>query len=167
MRHVNPIELKEADPLDVVNKALAELTGSVDERFKALPDIKALLARLDAIEAKANRPAASETKGGEWSAERKAFADYLRMGDRAPELKTLTVSGDPSGGYLAPHEVSSEFIRNLVQYSPIRSLATVRSTTAPSVLYPTRTAVTNATWRGETQAQTGSEPTFGQLEIPT
>jgi HK97 family phage major capsid protein len=34
------------------------------------------------------------------------------------------------------------------------------------VSYPRRTGITNAKWKGETQAQEGSEPTFGQVEIP-
>src|SRR5690606_15733014 len=70
------------------------------------------------------------------------------------------------GGYLAPAELSSEFIRDLVEFSPIRPLATVRTTLAPSVSYPRRVGITNAKWKGETQAQEGSEPSFGQVEIP-
>src|SRR5690606_25585179 len=65
----------------------------------------------------------------------------------------------------APAEMSSEFIRNLVEFSPIRSLATVRTTAAPSVSYPRRTGITNAKWKGEAQAQESSEPTFGQVEV--
>jgi HK97 family phage major capsid protein len=159
------IELKDADPNEIITKALADLTKSVNDRLGDL-DVKALIKRLDAIEAKGNRPTA-EKKNGELTAEQKAFADYLRYGDRAPELKTLTVSGDPQGGYLAPAELSSEFIRNLVEFSPIRALVTPRSTTAPSVSYPKRNAVTNAKWKGETQTQESSEPTFGQADIVT
>ncbi len=47
--------------------------------------------------------------------EQKAFGAYRAHGIQAPveELKTLTVSSDPQGGYLAPAEISSEFIRDL------------------------------------------------------
>src|SRR5262249_29493936 len=127
--------------------------------------VEKLEGRLDKFEAKINRPGVTERKD-EPSAERKAFADYLRMGDRAPELKTLTVSSDPGAGYLAPNEMSTEFIRNLVQFSPIRALATVRGTMAPSVSYPKRTGVTNAKWKGETQTREESEPSFGQVDVP-
>lgn len=34
------------------------------------------------------------------------------------ELKALTVSNDEQGGYLAPAEMSTEFIRDLTEYSP-------------------------------------------------
>lgn len=167
------IELKgeEDDPIAVVTKSLADLTKTVDDRLKAVEgkgiDPK-LTERLDKIEAKVNRPGTGDDKPTEPSVERKAFGTYLRLGNAAPaeELKTLTVSSDPQGGYLAPEEMSSEMIRDIVQYSPIRGLASVRTTSAPSVTYPKRTGVTNAAWKGEAQAQTGSEPTFGQTEIP-
>lgn len=143
--------------------------GALDETVKGLkvPDISPLESRLAELEKKANRPT-TERDATEPTEERKAFGTYLRQGDRTPveELKTLTVSGDPQGGYLAPAELSTEFIRDLVEFSPIRPLATVRSTTAPSVSYPRRTGITNAKWKGETQAQEASEPTFGQVDVP-
>lgn len=163
----------EDDNDSVVTKALADLQKTVDDRLKAVEtksaanDNTKLVERLDAIETKLNRPAIVKgaANDNEQSPERKAFGEYLRLGDRAPDLKTLTVSNDPQGGYLAPAEMSTEFIRNLVQYSPIRALASVRSTVNPSVMYPKRNSVTNAAWRGETQAATSSEPTFGQAEV--
>ena len=102
------------------------------------------------------------------SEQRKAFATYLRHGKDAGAdvLKSLIVSSDPQGGYLAPTEMSTEFIRDLVEYSPIRGLASVRSTTSPAISYPKRIGRTNAKWKGEGQAQEGSEPSFGQVEIP-
>lgn len=45
---------------------------------------------------------------------------------------------DGQGGYLAPPEFSAGVIRDLVEFSPIRSVASMRGTTAPSVIYPTR-----------------------------
>lgn len=165
------IELKdgaEDTPVDIVNKAIEELTKTVDERFKAV-DTKSLTDRLDKIETELARPAiANDNKPAEPSAETKAFASYLRYGASAPaeEMKTLQVSSDPQGGYMAPVEMATEFIRELVEYSPIRTYASVRTTGAPAVSYPKRTGITNAKWKGETQTQEGSEPAFGQAEIP-
>jgi HK97 family phage major capsid protein len=34
------------------------------------------------------------------------------------------------------------------------------------VIYPARTSITNAKWKGETQQQEGSQPGFGQAEVP-
>lgn len=148
--------------VDEVKAAVAAVAADV----KAATD--PLKSRLDEIEAKLARPNLNQgAKDDEPTDEQKSFATYLRHGDRTPaeELKTLTVSSDPQGGYLAPAEMSAEFIRNLVEYSPIRAIASVRTTGNASVVYPKRLTVTNAAWRGETQAQTASEPTFGQHEV--
>jgi HK97 family phage major capsid protein len=159
------------DPSEIVTKALDDLTKSVDDRIKAIEekgDVSKLETRIKDLETKANRPGGGNNDTKEASAiEKKAFAAYLKSGPAAPvdELKTLTVSSDPQGGYLAPREMSSEFIRELVLVSPVRGIASVRSTSSPSVSYPKRTAITNAKWKGETQAQEGSEPAFGQAEI--
>ncbi|UJX47171.1 phage major capsid protein [Xanthobacter sp. YC-JY1] len=178
------------DPASVVTAALDAFKGEVVTRLDKIDarldkveaaqgggdapkaeapkaETKAFGDRLDKIEAKLNRPAGVERKADEPSIERKAFGTYLRLGTAAPveELKALTVSSDPQGGYLAPAEMSAEFIRDLVEFSPIRTLASVRATASPSVQYPKRTGVTSAKWKGETQASEGSEPSFGQLEI--
>ncbi|MCA0996299.1 phage major capsid protein [Alloyangia pacifica] len=119
-------------------------------------------ARLDAIEAKANRPtvtgASSPLMG---SQEVKAFTHYLSTG----EAKSLTTASDTANHILVPEEVSGEFIRNLVEYSPVRAIADVRSTAGATIILPKRTSVTNAVWVGETSARTGSEPAFAQTEV--
>jgi HK97 family phage major capsid protein len=158
------------DPIASVTKALGTLSETVETRIKAIEtkaDTSALVARLDGLEAKLNRPGGGEDKQ-EPGEELKAFGVYLRHGKDHPDLdlKTLRVSSDPQGGYLAPPEFSAEFLKEITQFSPIRSIASVRTTSAPSVIYPSRTAITNAAWRGENQTQTASEPTFGEAEIP-
>lgn len=126
---------------------------------KAFDEIKA---RLDRIEAKANRPrVVSDDKTIMDAEETKSFARYLSTSER----KSLTTADDTSDHILAPNDVSSEFIRNLVEFSPIRSIADVRTTEAATVILPKRTAITNARWVGETEARTGSEPSFGQMDI--
>lgn len=154
----------------VETKAVGAVAAAVTEAVKPLAD------RLDAIEAKANRPGGeTETKGGETetkgelSTERKAFQAYLRLGDRAPEpeLKALSVVSDGQGGYLAPPEFSGEIIRDLVEFSPIRSVASVRGTSAPSVIYPTRKPFGNATWDDDLDDVTATPDAdiFGSTEL--
>lgn len=165
-----PLETKDESGGDnAVEQALATLTATMESKIGELRnEVKATNDRADELETKLARPAVHSGDADEPTPERKAFESYLRLGDRAPadELKTLTVSSDPQGGYLAPGELSTEFIRDLVEFSPIRPLATVRTTSAPSVSYPRRTGITNAKWKGETQTQEASEPTFGQVEVP-
>lgn len=159
------------DPIAIVSKSLADLTKTVDDRLKAVEtkgiDPK-LVERLDKIEAKVNRPGTGEDKPTEPTAEKKAFGTYLRLGNQAPvdELKALTVSSDPGGGYLAPAEMSGEFIRELVEFSPIRAYASVRATGSSSVQYPRRTSTSNAAWTDETESSSESSVGFGMLEVP-
>lgn len=165
-------EAANADDNDAANAALVEI---VEKALAPIAtEVKAFskfTERLDKIEAKVNRPNGGtvEKKDGV-SEEVKAFRTYMTRGVQSMteiERKSLIVGNDPSGGYLAPPDFTNEFIRNLIQVSPIRSIAGVRSTGNPSVVYPSRTAVTNAAWRGEAVTVTESDPAFGQIEIPT
>lgn len=130
-------------------------------------DTSALVARLDKLEAKANRHQGTTEGKAEPTEERKAFAAYLRQGDKIAEedRKALNVTSDTQGGFLAPPEMSSEVIRDLIEYSPIRSFASVRSTSADSVIFPTRGDITNAQWVGEMEPHNESTITFGQREV--
>lgn len=173
MKHFN-LELKgdDEDPVETVTKSLADLTETVNERLESIEqkaDTSKITDRLDKLEAKMNRPG-SETKNEDEDAkaEKKAFGTYLRFGASSPaeELKALTVADDTQGGYLAPAVMSTEFIRDLVEFSPIRSIASVRNISAPSIKYPKRTGITNAQWEGEGEDQQESTSTFGQVEVP-
>jgi len=126
---------------------------------KAFNEIKD---RLDRLEAKGNRPQITGAANPVMPAEEvKAFTHYLSTGEK----KSLTTASDTANHILAPEDVSGEFIRNLVEYSPIRGIADVRTTGAANIILPKRTGITNAAWVGETDARTGSEPTFDQSEI--
>lgn len=179
-RHVKKIEIRSAEPTDTPEDltaatAAVEELRTASEQFRSQTDqritteIRGVTDRLAALETRLNRPGTQQQDNrDEPSAETRAFGTYLRLGNAAPaeELRTLTVSSDPQGGYLAPPELSTEFIRDLVEFSPIRALASVRSTSAPSVSYPRRTGITNAKWKGEGQTSEASEPGFGQVEVP-
>jgi HK97 family phage major capsid protein len=52
-----------------------------------------------------------------------------------------------------------------VEFSPVRSIADVRSTGSHTIILPKRLTVTNAKWKGETVASEASEPTFDQMEF--
>ncbi len=165
-----------AEEVDVT-KAIDTLTEGFEawkvEQAAALEVVKnfdpsKLTARLDKVEAAVKRPAVITDRKDEPTDEMKAFGAYLRKGEAGLTLerKTLLVGTDPSGGYLAPAEFSTELVRNLTQFSPVRMIASVRVTGAPSVRYPTRTGITNATWVGEIATRSPSEPAFGQIDIP-
>jgi HK97 family phage major capsid protein len=179
-RSALPIETREGggdDPIAAAVAAVEEIrtaqTAFVQAQAQASDalrgEIRSLTDRLTAAETRLNRPGAGGgTQPTEPTVERRAFAAYLRHGPAAPaeEIRALTVSSDAQGGYFAPAELSTEFIRELVEVSPVRSVASVRTTGAPSVIYPKRTSGTNATWKGEAQGSDASGLGLGQAEVP-
>lgn len=175
-RSAEPVETRDegGDDIAAAVQAVGELRAAVDQHRTQLDDrvtteLRSLTERLDAIDVRTQRPGAgTETADAAAAERRQAFVAYLRMSNATPanELRALTVSNDPQGGYLAPPEISNEFIRDLVQFSPIRPLATVRQIASPSVKYPRRTGITNAQWGGETDDQAESTVPFGQIDIP-
>lgn len=182
------MELKDAEgdggSADIVTKALKDLTESVDERLKKLeakgdekpagetqetPEHKALIGRLDKIEARLSRPKGEGGDEAETPIERKAFVSFARAGvERMPvdEIKALRVADGTTGGYLAPDQFVADMIKGLVEVSPLRQAARVGSTSAGAVILPKRTGTMTAKWVGETETRPGTEPTYGQLEIP-
>lgn len=161
------------DPADVVQKALDDLTKTVDERLKAVekkpsePD-KAIVDRLDDLETKLARPAVHSGDADEPSPERKAFESYLRRGKEGmsvEEQKALTVGNSAQAGYLAPPEFGSEILKALREFSPIRQYARVVTIGAPEIRYPRRLTSTAATWVSETGNRTESGPTYEQVTL--
>src|ERR1700676_64492 len=106
------LEFKDADEIDpatAVNEALAGFEKKFDDRLKTIEtksaDDAKLKARLDAMEAKLNRPGTLELKADNDndSLERKAFASFIRHGREGMdplELKSLFVGNDAGAGYL-------------------------------------------------------------------
>lgn len=82
------------------------------------------------------------------------------------EMKVLLVSNDKTGGYLAPPEFVAEMLMNAVEFSNIRSIARVRTTSSGSIQMPKRTQTASATWTAEkvTRSET-TNPAWGLEEI--
>lgn len=148
-------------PVENEDPAVTAQTPANDAPVIDQKALDAVKARLDKLEAKSGRTGAPAIVQGEM--EKKAFVSFLQGAQ--VDQKALTVAADAPAYVLAPEETSGEFIRNLVEFSPIRSIADVRSTASHTILLPKRTGITNAVWVGETAARTASEPTFGQSEI--
>jgi HK97 family phage major capsid protein/HK97 family phage prohead protease len=130
-------------------------------------DTKALdkvVARLEQVEAKLNRPAII-TADNAVSDERKAFVEFARKGVERMEQKAvaaLTVSTDSQGGYLAPEEVGSEILKSLVEFSPIRQYAKVITIGGSEIKLPRRLTGTVASWVAEIADRAQSDQTYEQ-----
>lgn len=99
---------------------------------------------------------------------REAFALYCRKGLLGPDqVKLLTVGDDTTGGYLATPEMTSEMLKGVVEFSPIRAIASVRGTSARSVKIRKRTGTFAAVWAKEAGTKTETTGlTYGLEEVP-
>ncbi|MEM1287131.1 MAG: phage major capsid protein [Pseudomonadota bacterium] len=180
--HTPPIELKDAAeaPEAIVTKALNEHLEALEQRAKtfeqkyeaatekSLKTLQELGERVGKVEAKANRPAGKTEPTDDQPIEVKAFNRLIRSGPDhvvAEERKALVVADDTSGGYLAPAQFTTDMIREITEFSPVRQAARVGSTGSGSVIRPKRTSITNAKWEGETEESEESTLAFGQNEI--
>ena len=160
---VDPIT---AEKLSKIEADLDKFSDMEVSQKKANDESKAAMQRLETI---VSRPDFGKGSPVE-SMQKKVFDKWLRQGkdSLAPEeLKVLTVSNDNTAGYLAPPEYVRELIKGIVEFSPIRSIARVRSTTNRSVQMPKRTGTFAAQWVAE--EGTRSETTgyaVGLEEIP-
>lgn len=154
---LDAIEKKRGDVLleekvERIDRALAEQ--------KALIEKAALAGRRPALGAE---PAVSEHKS--------AWAAYLRRGDAAAltqfETKALSVGSDADGGYLAPPELDRLIESRLKQVSPMRAIATVRTTGANVFKKPISLTAAGSGWAAETGARTQTDtPSLEVIDFP-
>lgn len=153
--------------LDAIEKADAERKG-LEEKFEQL---QATLSR------KSSFSSAKEELEAGVLARKGVFFKALRStidpraikgaGILTPdELKSLVVSNDKTGGYLAPPEYVQEMLTTVVEFSNIRSLARVRTTSAGSVQIPKRTQTAAAAWTAEKTTRSETQnPNWGLEEV--
>ena len=171
-KRIKEIESKgSADP--IVEEKLSKIEADLDKfsdmeasQKKANDQAKAQLDRLETI---VSRPDFGKGSPVE-SMQVKVFDKWLRKGKDSlspDEVKVLTVSNDNTAGYLAPPEYVREIIKGVTEFSPIRSIARVRSTTNRSIQVPKRTGQFAAQWVAEEGARTETTGyAVGLEEIP-
>ena len=100
----------------------------------------------------------------------KELMDWCRNGkeiEHAEELKVMKLSDATLGGYLASPEVSSELLKDVVEFSPIRSIARVRTTSKESIKVRKRTGTFAAAWTGEIGTKTETTGLkYGMEQLP-
>lgn len=169
---LSPLEFKdegggpEADPVKAIGELQTAITGKMDG-FAA--ELKKVNDKVDAEIAKSKRPGVdTSAKSDAEKIEQKSFVTFLRKGREAlgaEEIKTLRISDDTAGGYLATEDFVAQVDRNIVQFSPVRQAARVGQTSSGSVIIARRTGRPTGTWVGETQTRTETESAYGQVEI--
>lgn len=122
---------------------------------RARAALDALVKRVDKLEARSTRLGLGGSPSDQGATiERRSFESYLRGGTAGMdvvEARALRTGDDPSAGYLAPPEFIAEIDKNIVQWSPVRGIATVRNTARGSVELPRRIGRPTATWVEEVE----------------
>lgn len=154
--------INEGTPMD------PETTEDAALELKAANDnIAKLTARLDKIEAKANRPLVAANDNHPAAAndnEKKAFADFVRSGDTS-EVKSLGYGSPSTGGILAPEQVATSILEKVAEFSPVRGLAQTISMSGPLLQLPRLVDEVEPVPVAETAARTEDEPTFEQIDL--
>jgi len=134
--------------------------------------IDAQARRLDEFTHKQARPAIGFDRARGGSQEHKAaFENYMRSGEtadlRSLEVKALSSSSNPDGGFLVPPEIETQIGQRLIAISPIRSIAGMRTISGNVYKKPFMTTGPVVGWVGETdvRAQTNS-PVLDELSFP-
>lgn len=157
-------------------KALVEEQGTLWKHYRETHDrllaegkdtqkewtetLQAMNTRLDELDVKLARPhmPGPESKTGDGPSEHHQL--FLKMCRKGPESltpdesKALTAGDDTTGGYLASPEIDRELIKGVVEFSPLRSVARVRTTSQRSIKVRKRTGTFAAQWRSETGTKT-------------
>jgi HK97 family phage major capsid protein len=132
-----------------LNDRISELQTLLDQQQK----------NFDEAIAKFSRPGAGEEKGGR-SEHEKAFLGWMRKGEgklSADEVKAMSVSSDPDGGYLVPVDMSGRIIAKLYETSPIRAIASVDSTSSDAVEGLVDNDEVTTGWVGETATRSETD----------
>ncbi|MDP8251474.1 phage major capsid protein [Pseudochrobactrum saccharolyticum] len=137
-----------------------------------LAEIKSLKSDVATLKAKLNRPFATNANHpdatNDNSFERKSFVEFARRGVEHLEQKaaaTLVVSNDTQGGYLAPEAFSSEILKTITEFSPIRNYARIMQISAAEIKIPRLVSGTSGVWLDETEEAPQSDMTYEQITL--
>ncbi len=169
------------DKLTRINKtldgfeALNQKVTLAEQNAKAFDEMRE---QMDRMEAAMNRGGLGGQKQDKEVAEhRAAFERVMRSHPNnrsAADLDlinkrqaALVKSDDTGAGYLlAPPDMQADILKDIVEMSAFRSLATVRTIGGPSWKQKKRTGTGGATRVGETQTRTNTgDPAYGEIEI--
>ena len=154
------------DKYDVLEKSSKNQETAQNEIKET---IEKALKKIDEVEVLTKRIQSNVVGTQEMSPDFKALLDWMRTGKAIdlPETKVMKLSDATLGGYLTTPEVSNELLKDVVEYSPIRTIARVRTTSKESIKVRKRTGTFAAQWTGEVTTKTETTGlTYGMEEIP-
>lgn len=165
-RSAIPLETRADDPnpIEEATRAVTELRTAFDQRMAGLDEITT---RLDALEARGQRPGPTDDRTGAAETERRALASFIRTGAET-EIRAATSSNDPAGGYFVLPTIDTTIRDIMRDISPMRALADVVTISGGSYERFYSNAARGASWVGESGArpQDTNRPTLIKHEYP-
>jgi HK97 family phage major capsid protein/HK97 family phage prohead protease len=151
-----------AKELSMSNDNTAIDTKEFDDKISGLES--KMTARLDAIEAKANRLGADNDN--DTPLDTKAISEWAKSGKLdGIDTKTLVVGTPAAGGYTVAPEYRADIIKKLTELNPIRQISSVTTTGTNKVYWPVLASDAEGSWVSEVASRTEDEPTFSQVSI--
>jgi len=174
------VDKKSSDPLN--QEKISKLNESLDEMDKKFQQIQKekdikekesleLKEKVDLLESKlVSAKGRTNYESEETKKHKIAFDNYLKRGyasvDKEIEKKYLRTDRNEDGGFLCPTDWTNELIKDLVEVSPMRSIARISRTSKRSITLNKRTGTPTAYWTGEGEEKTESKSQYGLVEIP-
>jgi HK97 family phage major capsid protein len=169
----------QAEQIEEAKKALAESkkgTAEYEIRTKALELAFATQGQKkseDEGQAKRDNPeykAFMHVLSGGQAREFKSFMNKNGMipalwDPSALDLKTLRTDSESAGGYLIPQVMDSQIRKNIVEMSPVRAHAKVRTMPGKTMDVPRRLSVPLAQFEGETEAAPTDQSIYGSEQV--
>jgi len=109
-------------------EALEAKLAKIDADLSKIADIKG---EIEALEKRMNRPGAAGEQDKNKAEYKAAFGKFMRKGDDNGladlQRKAYNITTDADGAYAVPEELDRDILAKLVDVSPIRQIATVRT----------------------------------------
>jgi len=181
-RALDAAEVKNEKVSGELASAMAKITdlGDLQEKMasgeaEATKTIAATQAQISALEADVARGvlgAGQDCKAYRESPEGKAFEVLVREGEKShhftPEVKALLrTDNQVVGGYLTQNEYSTEMIKFITEFSNMRAISSVRTTSEKSMSMPVRATLGEAFYEGEAEQNSETNSTYGIEEMFT
>lgn len=146
--------------IEVLEKALdsqEEKNQSVVNELKAQEKREIeLKERMEVLEVEIARGGANQAKDYKQTPEYKSLQHFIKHGAHALDQEQkalLRTDSDVQGGYLVMSEMDNAITKKIVEISPIRSIARVRTISSKSLSVPVRNTIPTSEYEGE--AETG------------
>jgi len=165
-------QFKQANDAMIKAKADGKSVEAFEAKLSKINDdlgkIADLKAAVQELEKKMNRPGAAGDADPIKAEHKQAFARFMRKGveDGLGELqaKAYNITTDGDGGYAVPEELDRDILSKLVDVSPIRQIATVRTVSTSDYKKLVNIHGTSSGWVDEDDARTATNSSsFSQV----